>query len=47
MPKREPSLAKLGTGIVFEVASYYGRATTDIWDWVKLKWEATGGRETG
>ena len=33
MPKREPSLAKLGTGIVFEVASYYGRATTDIWEW--------------
>jgi hypothetical protein len=33
----------VGTTIVFEVASYYGRATTDIWDWVKAKWEATGG----
>jgi hypothetical protein len=32
-----------GTTIVLEVASYYGRATTDIWDWVKAKWEATGG----
>src|SRR5947208_1744767 len=32
-----------GTTIVLEVASYYGRATSDIWDWVKAKWEATGG----
>lgn len=32
-----------GTAMVLEVASYYGRATTDIWDWVKAKWEATDG----
>jgi len=32
-----------GTAVVFEVASYYGRASKDIWDWVKAKWEATDG----
>jgi hypothetical protein len=40
---KDNSPGPTGTTIVFEVASYYGRATTDIWDWVKAKWEATGG----
>lgn len=28
-----------GTGIVLAVASYYGRAPVDIWEWVKSRWE--------
>ena len=41
--KDGPNASNVGTVMVLEVASYYGRATTDIWDWVKTKWEATGG----
>src|SRR4051794_5085024 len=41
--KDDPSFASVGTVMVLEVASYYGRASADIWDWVKAKWEATGG----
>lgn len=29
-----------GTGVVASISSYYGRAPTDIWDWVKTRWEA-------
>ncbi len=29
-----------GTGVIGEISSYYGRASTDIWDWVKSRWEA-------
>lgn len=29
-----------GTGVVAEVSSYYGRASTAIWDWVKSRWES-------
>jgi hypothetical protein len=39
----DPAANAVGTVMVLEIASYYGRATTDIWDWVKAKWEATGG----
>lgn len=28
-----------GSAIVFKMDSYYGRAPTDIWDWVKTKSE--------
>ncbi|MES5099643.1 hypothetical protein ABUK73_15555 [Agrobacterium sp. BA1120] len=28
-----------GSGIVFKMASYYGRAATDLWDWIKTKSE--------
>ena len=38
-----PTAGPVGTVMVLEIASYYGRATTDIWDWVKTKWEATDG----
>lgn len=31
---------KSGTGVVASISSYYGRAPTDIWDWVKTRWEA-------
>lgn len=29
-----------GSAIIFKMDSYYGRAATDIWDWVKTKSEA-------
>lgn len=29
-----------GTAVVASISSYYGRAPTDIWDWVKTRWEA-------
>lgn len=29
-------------GIVFRMGSYYGRAPTDVWDWIKAKIEAPG-----
>ncbi len=29
--------------IVFSMASYFGRASTEIWDWIKTKAEQTGG----
>lgn len=32
-----------GSTMVIEVASYYGRANKDIWDWIKGKLEAPGG----
>jgi hypothetical protein len=34
---------KNGSAVVIEVASYYGRASTNIWSWVKNKWEAQNG----
>lgn len=29
-----------GTGVVASISSYYGRAPTNIWDWIKSRWEA-------
>lgn len=29
-----------GSAIVFRMGSYYGRASTNIWDWIKTKSEA-------
>lgn len=34
---------KNGTAIVFAMESYFGRATQDIWAWIKTKAEASGG----
>ena len=28
-----------GTGVVTEVASYFGRANPAIWSWIKQNWE--------
>jgi hypothetical protein len=33
----------MGAAMVFSMANYYGRATTEIWDWVKTKAERTSG----
>jgi hypothetical protein len=32
-----------GPAIVFSMANYYGRASTEIWDWIKTKLEAPSG----
>jgi hypothetical protein len=32
-----------GSAIVLEVASYWGRASPDLWSWIKTNWEATSG----
>ncbi|SFN80987.1 hypothetical protein SAMN05216573_12262 [Bradyrhizobium sp. Rc3b] len=29
--------------MIFSMANYYGRATTEIWDWIKAKAEMPGG----
>lgn len=29
-----------GLGLVLAISSYYGRASTDTWEWVKTHWEA-------
>ncbi len=31
---------KAGTAVVAAISSYYGRAPTNIWDWIKSRWEA-------
>jgi len=30
----------VGSAIVVSIASYYGRASMDTWDWIKRKWES-------
>ncbi len=32
-----------GPAIIFRMLNYYGRAPTDIWDWVKVKAEQSDG----
>ena len=32
-----------GAAIVFSMRGYFGRAPSDIWDWIKTKTEAAGG----
>lgn len=33
----------VGPAMIFSMANYYGRATTEIWDWIKSKLEAPSG----
>jgi hypothetical protein len=35
----------IANGVVSGMSSYYGRASTSIWDWVKAKWEETSASE--
>ena len=35
--------SKSGNAIVFSMESYYGRAGTNIWEWIKTKSEASNG----
>jgi hypothetical protein len=37
------STGKVGSALVIEFAAYYGRANTNIWAWIKNKWEAKSG----
>lgn len=37
----EPS--DVGSAIVFSMSSYYGRTSSDVWEWIKTKTEATDG----
>ena len=32
-----------GAAIVFSMANYYGRAPTEVWEWIRTKAEATSG----
>ena len=38
-----PAATPVGTAMIFSMSSYFGRATTEIWDWIKVKAEAPGG----
>ena len=31
----------LGSAVVFSTAGYFGRAPTNVWEWIKVKLEAT------
>ncbi|MBE0508682.1 MAG: hypothetical protein IBX50_18520 [Marinospirillum sp.] len=33
------SEGKTGSAIVAAISSYFGRASTDIWEWVQVHWE--------
>ena len=35
--------ATAGNAIIFSMDSYFGRASADIWEWIKAKSEATNG----
>jgi hypothetical protein len=38
---KNPSTPATGSAIVFATSSYFGRAATNIWDWIKAKLEAS------
>ena len=35
--------ADTGSALIFSMANYYGRAPTEIWDWINAKAEKAGG----
>jgi hypothetical protein len=35
-----PTTAPVGEAIVFATSGYFGRAPTNIWEWIKVKLEA-------
>ena len=37
------SAGENGTGIIVSFSSYYGRASTDIWEWIKSRLEKDSG----
>lgn len=37
------STGVVGSGIIFSMQSYYGRASSNIWDWIKTKSEQADG----
>ena len=40
---KEPKKAATGSAIVFATTSYFGRAPTPVWDWIKAKLESVSG----
>jgi hypothetical protein len=38
-PKGESS--PIGPALITHIVSYYGRGPTDMWEWIKLKFEAS------
>ena len=39
----EPNFTPKGSAVVFATSSYFGRAPTSVWDWIKVKLEGPGG----
>ena len=37
------SEGELGSGIIFKMSNYFGRASAEIWDWIKTEAEASSG----
>jgi hypothetical protein len=38
---KNPTALPTGTAVVFSTNGYFGRAPTNIWEWIKTKLEAT------
>jgi hypothetical protein len=38
---KNPSAPHIGNAVVFSTNGYFGRAPTNIWEWIKTKLEAT------
>jgi hypothetical protein len=38
---RNPGAAPIGNAVIFATNGYFGRAQTNIWEWIKAKLEAT------
>jgi hypothetical protein len=37
---QNPNVAATGSAIVFSTNGYFGRAPTNVWEWIKVKLEA-------
>jgi hypothetical protein len=40
---KNPNKPATGNAVVFAVSSYFGRAPTTVWDWLKVKLEGSSG----
>lgn len=40
--KLEISEGRQHGGVVLQVSAYYGRASPNLWSWIKAKWESSG-----
>lgn len=40
---KSPNAKPTGSAIIFATSSYFGRAPTPVWDWIKTKLEASSG----
>jgi hypothetical protein len=39
----EPTFVPKGNAVIFATSSYFGRANTNVWDWIKVKLEGQAG----